>query len=356
MWSFVFCNSSTGSQLLTVEPTAGNWSTGVNGTIGSGSHTFSLREADAPAGDIWRGLVSPWSRALVVCWDGEPVYAGLVTGHEWDRDSGKLTVTHDEFRLVLDRRLVTAQETYTPGGFFEVSGKSLRGLVRAVVARATLSTPGDGYHFPIVLPADEAGGETRRWHFSSLASAEKMLTEIQDSDGGPDVYFRPRWSPAGRLEWVLEIGTPRLTGPSSEWVVTAEDSPVGGVKQKTDALGTLTGVFGLGMGSDEDMRLGIAGGLGVFPVRLEATRSFKSVDDQGTLDTLSMGELQVAKAPVAQVKADTLPVEEAFPNVRVGSTLRLLVQGDEFMEDATTVAKVVGLSGDMTRKLKVGMQ
>ena len=348
MWSHVICDLSTGVKQLPVFPADGSWRTGLNGAIGSGSHSFKLRDSKTrlPAG-TWRGLVAPWSRVLVVCWGGVPQYAGLISGHDWDRDSGTLQVRHQELRALLSRRLVTGTGSYSAGGFFEVAGKSLRGVGRAIVARATAGTPGDGHYVPVVFPADEAGGVTRRWWFYELANAEDMLTEIQDTDGGPDVYLRPRWSTAGTLEWVLEIGSPNVSGPTVEWAVDAPKSPAVGVSQATSADKTLTGVIGIGKGSEQDLLLGFAGGLGTFPIRLDGTRQYKTLDTPAALDAAAMGELRTVEHPTVQIGVKSAPAKVALPDVRVGSTLRLRVSGDEFMADGTAVTKVIGVSGSV---------
>ncbi len=348
MWSHVICDLSTGVKQLNVFPSAGSWKTGKNGSIGSGEHMFRLRDTKTklPAA-TWRGLVAPWSRVLVVCWDGAPQYAGLISGHEWDRDAGVLKVQHQELRALLSRRLVTGTGSYSAGGYFEVAGKSLRGAARAIIARATAGTPGDGHYVPIVLPADEAGTFTRRWWFYELANAEDMLTEIQDTDGGPDVYLRQRWSAADTLEWVLELGTPSLSGSTVEWVVGAPKSPATGVTQKTNADKTLTGVIGIGKGSEQDLMLGFAGGLGTFPIRLDGTRQYKTIDTASALDKAAMGELRAVEHPTVQIGVKSAPAAIALPGVGVGTTLRLRIKGDEFIADGTAITKVIGVSGSV---------
>lgn len=224
-------------------------------------------------------------------------------------------------------------------------GKSKRGLARAVIARyATNVAPGFG--FPLVLPADEAGGESRLWPFYEFATAEDMLSEVQNADGGPDVYFRPRWSPTtGNLEWVVDIGAPGLSGPTVEWVLDAPNSPAMDVMQHTDGTKTLTGIIALGKGSEQDMVIGFAGGLGSFPVWLDATKSHKSVDDAPRLDALALGELRSVEQPTAQLTIGSAPATVALPDVRVGSTIRLLSSGDPFITDGTHVLNVIGMSG-----------
>lgn len=356
MWSHVICDSLTGVRQLEVSPSTGSWSTGMNSNIGAGDHAFKLRDAGGPSMSVWRSLVRPWARTLVVCWNGEPVYAGIIKNHVYDRDTGTLVVSHDEFRTVLARRLAQSGVPYLSSGSFSVAGKSKRGLIRAIVARYTIRNPGDGFTFPVVLPADEAGGESRSWPFYEFATAEDMVSEIQNTDGGPDVYFRPRWSATNTLEWVLEIGAPALSGPTLEWVLDADESPAIGVKQKTSGDSTLTGVVGIGKGTEQDMVLGFAGGLNSFPVWLDATRSFKSVDNAARLDALAMGELRAVEQPTRQLSVSSAPASVALPNLRVGSTLRLFVPSDDFIEQGLHIGRVIGLSGGLGNTIGVETQ
>lgn len=349
MWSYVVCNSLTGKRMLTVHPSDARWSTGMNTNIGTGEHTFQLRERRLPPA-TWRDLVSPWSRTLVSCWDDVPQHAGLITGSEYNRDNGALKVKSTELRSMLSRRLVTGSLAFARGGGFEVIGHSPGSAIAAVVRHGMEGTPGDGYHFPIVYPAYQAGGFSRRWPYFEFATIEDMVADIQNSDGAPDVYFRPRWSAANTLEWVLEVGP---TGPTQEWVLGAEDAPTIGVVQKVDAATTRTGVVGLGKGTEHDMVLGFAGGLGKFPVRMDSTRSFKSVDIAAQVDALAMGALRAVETPTGQLALGSIPAVHALPDLKVGSTVRLLISGDDFMEDATRVLRVIGMSGGTSETLGV---
>lgn len=356
MWSFWIVDTQSGDKQLQVEPSDGRWRAVING-IGQGTHAFQLRDTrTALPRATWQGLVRPWARTLVVCWDDTPLYAGVILRHRWDRTSGVLTVEHSELRVIFSRRFSFMVPTHTPGGSFTLSGKSLRGLVRGVVARGAHSIPGDNWHLPVVLPADEAGSQSRTWFNYLFTSIEEMVTEVQNTDGGPDVHLQPRWSAAGKLEWLLRLGTPKLTGGTFEYNASAQASSATDVTQVTDATKQLSGVFALGAGSEEDMRVGKAGGLaGTDIPDMDTSRSFKDKDVISELDGLALSELKTFREPTVQVGFGTLATETPGADALVlGWTLRLWVDGDEFMNDGWRTSYLVGMSGDMS--MRVGLE
>ena len=126
-----------------------------------------------------------------------------------------------------------------------------------------------------------------------------------------------------------------------------------GVAQRTDATKTLTGIVALGKGSEQDMKLGFAGGLGTFPVWLDATRSYKSIGVATQLDARALGELRSVEKPTVQMSVRDIPAGLAFPNLRVGSRLTLLVSGDTFLDDGPRALRVIGLSGGVGETIGV---
>ena len=340
MWEHKVCDALTGRPLLTLQPSDWSWKTGKAPTTAS-SHTFRMKDNAGITEAMWDDFTEPWSRCLVSSWHGVPQYAGLVQDADVDLDAGVVTVQHDEFSRVLMKRLASGQDAFSRDGVFEVAGKSARSAISAIVQRATQGAP--GYNFPVVgFIGHEPGPVTLRWPFVEFATARDMLDQIVNQDGAPDMYFRPRWSSLGWLEFVLEIGSPRLGGPVVEWVRGAPETPVLGLKVRKIGSEVLTGVIGVGQGTGRDTVIGFAGGLGTFPVRLDATKQFKSVSDAAVLDRLAMGELRPVERPVKQVSITKAPVG-VLPNVRVGSGIRLRDIPNGFIGGTTTL-EVVGVS------------
>lgn len=351
MWSHVICESLTGRPLLRVFPSDFSCKSGKAPTSMS-THTFETKARRGLTESMWVGLVEPWSRAIVTCWNGVPQYAGLIQEHDFDPATGELIVEHDELSRIMLKRLVTGQDPFTRDGFFGVAGLSDRSAISAVIQRATQGAP--GYNFPITgfLPP-APGGVTRQWPFYEFAKASDMLADLVNADNAPDVYFRPRWSSQHWLEWSLEIGTPHLPGPTVEWVVGAPKTPALGLKVRTSGRPTNTGIIAVGKGTEHDTVLGFAGGLGTFPVRLDETRMHKSVDDPAILDSLAMGELRTIEKPVKQIRITSAPAELALPNVRVGTRIRALGQPGGFVGAAAEV-EVIGVS--FTPSATIGLE
>lgn len=357
MWSYWIVATQSGVKQLQVVPSAGRWRTVMNG-VGDGEHTFPLRDTlTALPRSTWQGLAQPWARTLVVCWDDTPVYAGVILKSKYERATGMLELTHSELRVIFSRRMSFMVPTFTPSGSFTLSSKSLRGLVRGVVAKGAISVPGDDWHIPVVLPADEGGSESRTWFTYNFDSIESMITELQDTDGGPDVHLSPRWSTSGTLEWVLRIGTPALTGVTVEWNATANSDALELV-QTMDATKQVTGMFALGNGSEQDMKVGKSPNVGIpgsdIP-NLDTTRPFKSVDNVTELNALALGELKAFREPTTQFSVSTL-ASGVLPALVVGSTIKVWVDGDEFMNDGWRTGYLLGMSGDTSEKIGLEIQ
>lgn len=359
MWRFHLVDTNTGVKHREVYPKSGRWRTVANGA-GDGEHNFSLVDpATKLAPNVWRDMTVPWAVTLVVSWNDSALYAGLIMRHTWNAQTGTLSVSHREVRAIATRRMLYGVGPYDPFADIVIENKSNRGLARSYVFYALINgTP--RWQLPIVLPDDEAGGWTERierWRFRTL---EDLLRSVQEADGGPDIHFQPRWTSAGKLEWVLMLGTPRLTATSIEVNVTAPESPVVGFQQVTDAAQQLTGLWGLGEGSGPDMLVSpqpLPDGGRPIPF-LDTSRPFKDIKEQARLDTMSAESMRSSREPTVQWTFG-LRGAEWMPRVGVGTSVRWHHMGDAFMErtpDGGRVSYVVGVSGDMSLELGLELQ
>lgn len=358
MWSYWIVDTQTGAKLIPVSPSAGSWRRVMNG-VGQGTHTFQLRDQQSPlARTGWRDITFPWMRMLVACWNGTPVYAGIILRRTYNRDAGTLTVDHSELRTIFSRRHAFPIGGYG-SGTLTVASKSARGAARAVVyAGADQGVPDSRWHLPVVLPADEAGGVFMEWYNYNFHTVEEMLQDVQNMNNGPDIDFRPRWGASGALEFEVRVGTPRLTGGPFEWNVSADKSGVADLTVTDDATKQLTGLFAIGAGSEADMRHGEAGDPGGSLVPfLDASRSYKSIDDVSLLGSYGAAELATHREATNQfdfsvLASGTPSVERLTP----GATLRLWFSGDPWIGDGWQDLYLLGLSGDMSEKVKLEVQ
>lgn len=358
MWTFWIVDTLTGDKLARFAPTAGRFRTVMNG-VGDGEHSILLRSSDWPYSRAQnRDLTTPWARTLVQCWNDVPKYSGLITKRAWNEASGVLRIESEELRTIFTRRLAFTIGLYD-GGTLTVTGKSLRGLIRAIVMAAAYRPPvGDPWHLPIAYPADEGGSESRTWYNYNFPVADEMLDEVQNINGGPDIYFKPRWSGSDKHEWELQIGTPSIAGPTLDWHVKAAEAPALDVGVVEDGTKQLTGVFSIGKGSEADMRHGEAGHLaGTTIPYLDTTRSYKEVDDVARLNAHAMGELVAYREVTTQYSFDTLASgTPSLDQLSPGARPRLWFDESEFVDDGWKNLYLLGMSGDLTEKISLEVQ
>lgn len=355
MWVYDIVNRQ-GVQLARVRPSSGSWTTRMNG-YGQGSHTFL--PADTSQGLTaaeWREFTRPGGdRVLVVsrmkAGIDAPlaVYAGLIDDQEFDYDSGRLTVQHKELRWILQDRFALQVPTFNRASVYTIAGKSLRGAARAVIAKGLISTLGDNWHFPVVLPADQSGTVEKSWPVNKFVSLEDMLAEVCKMDGGPDIAFDPVWTSGGRLEWWARIGSPRISAGVFEWSASAADTPVRGLREQLDSSRQKSGVFAPGDGSGEDRPVGTAGGIAGsgMPDR-DAVVSFSQVEKETELNSLALANLKAHREPTLRTTFSLhAPDTDLGDQFRLGSQTRIWVEGSVFLSDGWREGYVVALSGDM---------
>jgi hypothetical protein len=203
-----------------------------------------------------------------------------------------------------------------------------------------------------------AGGHNKQLGNWAFMTVDDLITEQQNASGGPDVYFEPRWSTAGKLEYVVRVGTdaaPGLTGDLYEFHMNTEQPALTGVHKRGDGNSRTTGVFTIGAGSEEDM-LVVGRGLGDAATgpALDTTQSNKT--DTDTASVVGQSEASLAKNRYSVEQWDFSLIADADPsidlgNMRLGSTIRLLFSGDFWEADGHLDFKLLGLSGDMTSKM-----
>lgn len=79
---------------------------------------------------------------------------------------------------------------------------------------------------------------------------DDMLGDVESLDGGPDIDFEPRWNAAGKREYLLRVGTPRLTGGTFEFPMNVPKPVLFDVEEIEKGIDVLTGVFAVGMGTE----------------------------------------------------------------------------------------------------------
>lgn len=366
-YTFEIVATRTGVRQVQVFPSAGSWSRVLNGS-GKGSHSFVLSPLSTPLLDrnvmSDKSLSDPWNRTLVVCWDGVPVYAGVITKRVYDRDTKTLTIHHEDIRSILERRYPFGTASYWADepnhipGSLTITSKSMRAAAAKVVEQGLLGTSAI-YSLPILLPSTaEAGTFTTTYYNYNFQTVADLLQDLQKA--GPDIDFAPEWN-AGALRWVMNAGstaTPRLSGSLIDFNLSVDKSPLTGVTFTEDGGRQLTGQFGIGEGFEVDMRVGGAGIAGAATIpALDALDNYKTEES----------EPKLAAYGLAAVTANTLPTKQWEFSMRAGEgpgllgllgwpRLRLHSNDDPWIPGPYTDVRLISLSGDMSDSLVLDVQ
>jgi hypothetical protein len=360
-WSYWFCDTLTGEKQLEVEPAGGSWSRRLNVTQ-SGSHVFSLGDR-LHTRATWRSLTETWNRVLVQCWDDVPVYAGVVTGRPYNRDTQMLTVQHTDIRSWFSYRYPFGVAGYSdvslvPGNL-TITSKSLVsavGLVLDAGLKGPIGAPYAIYPLPIVLPSlVESGSFSAVYENYNFQRVADILDDLQGLDGGPDVEFVPQWSGTDTLEWVTRAGA--LTGGTFDFDLTAADSPVSSYKSSEDGLKQVTGVFGIGQGYGLTMAVGgTANALPyVIPAR-DTTYPVKMATTPGEAGDLAFARVQKYKYATVQPELTVLATEVSPTDLVLGSTITVTDSDDPFLPDGPTDFRLIGLSGGVGDSLTLTIE
>lgn len=354
MWSVAIHDTQTGNLILdyTTGVSGGSWG---RGDVTQRSHTFPLR-GDGLDRAARRYAFRKWDSTLVHLWDGVPVYAGLITDTTYDKASGVLTVSHADVRLITRKRMMFGIGAYNPAGQVVCAGLSLRGIVRRMVHIGMVLPYSEAWPLPINLPTEETGSvPTRTYYHYEFQTIDKILTDIEGEENGPDIEFQPVYDSNGRLSWDLLIGNPYLTGPTFEAHLTGDAQPTD-VTVVENGQEQTTGVFALGKGSEQDMRVGQA----ALPVSAGLSKdvvvAHKDIDHGGHLFALAQGDLAATKSPTIQWTAKVRTAEVNPATLRIGSTLRTFSQDDEWIEDGWNTHRVIGFSGDYTNTISLTLE
>lgn len=361
VWSYWFVNTITGEKQLQVEPAGGSFGRVLN-AAGSGSHVFKLGDRRLPRQRWWE-LTEPWARTLVQCWDDVPVYAGLITGRPYSRDSQTLTVTHTDIRsLFLDRypfgvASYWADELNRVPGKLTITNKSIVAALAKVLEQGMLGPVGAAdYTLPVVLPSTgTAGSFSRTFENFNFQNVADIMAELQEMDGGPDVEFAPRWSSSGRLEWVLRAGA--LTGGTFEWHLEAEQSPVSSFTVAEDALKQVTGTFGVGQGSGADMIVGGTPGVATaaIPAR-DVIVKWQNVPTDAEASSLAKEHVAAHRDPTVQPALKVLASTVDPTTLILGSTIRTYDLDDPWLPDGWTDQRLIGVSGGVGEEIVLTVQ
>lgn len=340
------------------------WATRAH-SVGDGKVVFALRDGEpllTPA--EWETYTQFWSCMVVISWlsetDKRICYAGLIAADDFDDVTGNLPLELEELSGQMAWRNVTGVSNYDPNGALVVTGKSKRGLARAVV-QAGLNRGDSSYYwnYPVDVGPDEAGPFSLNAPHHQLRTTQEILKEIRDADDGPDVHLYPEWRD-GKVVWAAKYGTPRLPGATFEWSESAENSPIL-VKTKRDGRRMTTGAFAAGEGTGPAKKVGLGdpadAGMSVSTPYRDRTIDFSMVKDQTLLDKLALGEVRGHFRPIAAKTLRLTITGDMNPaDYQIGSRINAWTAGNEREPEGWTNGYLIGVKAAGAHALDLEVQ
>lgn len=290
----------TGRRLTPLPVSDGSWALKINADE-SVTATVPSRSAVAAKLDVWGSTVLARNGLLAVV-DGEPVAAGPLWKRTYDQ-GGNIGLTAGGLRSYWERRLLLpvaarTQDFINPDGSPNTDLDTvLENLSYGTIAKrwVELMRLWPGGNIPMALPADEPGTRRREVKAVELKNLRKLLDDLSNVINGPDIAFRPRWSPDGLgIYWEMQVGTeaePRLGNTDASltrWTIGAPRGGAFALSVKEDATGMSEEVYASGgrqsdqvlMSRAQSPILPSAG----FPLLQATDTSHSDVVEQDTLD------------------------------------------------------------------------
>lgn len=359
MRTYWIVDSRTGAKEARVMPSGGSFKRVLCGS-GSGEHTFRLGFGKRTR-DQWRNLTRPWARTLVVDEGGEVIYAGLIAKRKHRWKFWAFTVSHVDVRELFRRRFPFGVQSYweienVKPGKLVMTGKSQRAVVAKLMEQSLLG-PFDTYSMPIVYPSTaEAGTIDVTFENYLLRTTYDLYEDIQNLDGGPDIDFAPRWSAAGTLEWVLEIGTPaepHLTKDTVTFNTTVANPGISDITYDEDATDQLTGIFSVGAGSEALTAVGGTGiGAAATVPAMDIVETHKSETNNDVLASLSAAGLVTLGHPTIQIGMSMDETSKRnLATMPVGTMMHTYYKDDVWIPDGWIDTRIIAYSGDMSKKV-----
>jgi hypothetical protein len=361
MWQHFICATRTGEKLARVNAIDGSFDRKMNG-VGSGSHGFVAADLGAGATVGARrssrvDLTRTWSRTLVQCWDGKPIYAGIIVGKA-TKPNGTVTINTVEFRELLKYRTTFGISGYNGKADEQllITNKSLAGIAGYLIWDV-MQGPTVNWQLPLNLPDRAiAGTQDRTYHEFNLPVIETELSAIQNTSGGPDVDFEPSWASDNTLQWTGRVGD--LDGNLLEWNLGADQTAASDFGFMEDGNRQGNVFYAVGNGSDRDMLLATSSTL-LSPEEpaLERFVRYSQEKRQNVLQAHANEDLRAYKDPTRQysltMQADGTP---GVQQLRLGQPLRTYTEDHDWLTDGWLEHRLIGFSGDLSNTIKLQLQ
>lgn len=344
-YRYFICNTETGNVVLEVYPTdAGSWQRRLNADGSPGfSHNFLLTANPGLHEPDGKLKTKSWRSTLVVEWAGKVLYAGVVQAREYDEDTDTLTISHGDLRAIFGKRTTFRADGYSGAAAPLVfTNLTLSAIAVALVKAGTIGASGAA-DLPIVFPpSDTPGTADRKYHDYDLMLVDEALTEVQNSDGGPDIDFDPSWDANHNLRWSMRAG--QLTAGLYEFNMGAQRRKLTGLKYKLDATKKANRVYAVGAGSEKKMLVATASDPTMTVPLLERIEAYKQTKTMPRLQGHANADLSTFNLPTRQHSA-SMQVADAG-DLKLGATFRLYYRANSWIPDGWLTLRLIGFGPD----------
>lgn len=358
-WNVWACDTVTGEKQIRLPVSGFPWARVLNGS-GTGSATVQLNDSLVKRLNV-RALTEPVARTLVLDWDDIVVYAGVIWGRKYSRNSQTLSISHEDIWSIINRRFaVNHYEGAVELWKATYSGMTLRQFIKYLMVLGLYGYDNSNMMLPITLPADEVGTVPARtiygYHLENLGTA---ITNVMKEKNGPDVDFRPRWLD-GKLNYEMRIGStasPRLTAGSYEWNASAPESGIFDFEENENAQKLVTNMVAVGEGSEKKMLIRSERNVNPVYPHLERALAYKKESNPERLSALAGGGLEAYGKPTTQTSFSVMA--SGTPNVSAllpGGVARLWEDGADWVPRGWRTHRLIQYSGDLNEKVKLQFQ
>jgi len=280
---------------------------------------------------VTRAVTWPLETMVVVESDNRIEFAGFVTTSKYSWKSQQVNLSLNDIWWIFGKRFLLDNRTsLLTQSQLDFDGVDNRTLAKRAIEFGTNEDSLPDYYLPIVLPADSSGTINRRVYGYDMETIQDLLDEAMDSEDGVDLDFRPRWAADGTLEWVMETNANKTK--YLEWDLDAADHNVTEYEFTVEGQGIGNIVYGLGEGSEVDMKVHAAKTPDSVYLALERSVSFKDVKNTDTLRRRTLGEMVPTNGAIRQISM-TINGDDR-PNVgdlHLGSTVRWKADNDPWL-------------------------
>lgn len=328
MWSCNTFDIQTGQILRAIDIPALSWRVtvadcslsttrdkGVGEDEGSG-----LRVPWSALGDVGPGEADSALAALrvgiVLMWDGVPVVAGAIGNRTdtWEDTSFSLVSPLGllQNRIAVVEGTFGTSEGHTTTSFHRWTGQSLRSIAAWLICNA-VTKPGGRLPIDYERYQGEPGGHERTYDGFNARNNDiaKLLNEITNVIGGPDMQFRPYMFDINHLHWDFIAGSDGSPHIQETGVIPVLSCfPGGGTIQdiKVAHLAPTMRVYGTGSGEDKATLCHLAQDMTLcqrpdpWPLIESTAANNSGWDNYGLVQKHTDAQLAASKWPLVQIQ------------------------------------------------------